>query len=536
MGTSVAGVTLLDTAVPKGTSMFVDKQVLIDQAKENVFGEFAVELPFRVQVGNNAVLVTAGVAAEDITDEEGYEYSLKASILNSGGLVTMIREKIVDVAAVGTAINKLEALDAVIPVIDMSLNQLWVMAGEGDPARVGWGDFLRWDTVLDNILRDPDVSKSCPPGQKCSKACTIASDGTVDERCAVDIFGLVMALKEHALSLLKIPEALITAGTGADTRRRRKRQRRDGTESIYLKAAFAPSIPLSVRPSYTKLFDGLPLKFRAEGEIVATVKAKAGFKFTADFATSPTPSVSNALLVRTPMQVMLEIDVTVEIGVIFGIVEGTAKGSLSIRALYDPNAADTFSGYGGATLEIEASLDGQSLSDANAGNKPTVALSMPSLFDTKTFKVEFFNFENLYQMIQLTPENLLAMLRALDKFLADYTNTEVFQMRLPMLNVNLADVLNFASGFEKRISDKMKQPKPKAEREKEFLAVASGKIRLPFTGKEAVSFTIIIDDESIAFTPFKEASNRGPFNDAGALAASDSQIYLDLAPLCFEWW
>lgn len=120
-----------------------------------------------------------------------------------------------------------------------------------------------WDTVLDNVFLDTDVSEDCSVEYSNNKFVTL------DPKCKVEVFGLLDALKLHALSLLKIPGARITAGAG--------------NGQAFLKAIFEPSVKVSFKPSYTKLFDGLPLKFRAEGELTASLKAHTGFHFTCDY-------------------------------------------------------------------------------------------------------------------------------------------------------------------------------------------------------------------------------------------------------------
>ena len=142
---------------------------------------------------------------------------------------------------------------------------------------------------------------------------------------------------------------------------------------------------------------------------------------------------------------------------------------------------------------------------------------MPDLFDTASYKVGFFNFQSLYQMVALTPEALLAMLRTVDKLLEDYTASPVFQAQLPLLNINLADVLSFVDGFEKRISARMQQPKPIAKREKSFLRVEANAVKFPYAAEREAVFTLTLDAEEVPFAPFASASSPAQFNNCSAL-------------------
>ena len=487
LGTEVHNATMFDSAKADAKPTDLTTQVstgsALVQAAGNFYGSFDVELPFKI--GNpGGLLITVGISNDDVRKGlQNTKFELMAEITMP--LVQTLRDKLLDVSTKGRAINAMPALNRKLPVLGVSFNQLFLKAAP-QFERQGWGDFLIWDTVFDKLLDD-------------IQSCAVRQD-TIMQACKVKISDLVRRFKNHAVELLTVPNFHFSGNVGG--------------KKASLSAGFDATVRVRLDPSWGEIFDNLPIKLRAAASLDLVLAVKGGFDFSADQPTSDT--VRNVKFVARPFEVSLQVDASVDLQVIFGIVEGSAVGRLNMKMefVHGSDGSSSFAGAAGADLEIDASLNGVAISDAS--EKPAVAIDVPDLSNPTDLSVMFTGFTRLRDMIQLTPENLLLMLRALDKFLQDYTNTTLFQAKIPMLDITLKDILDFTAGFEQRISARLKEPRPVKDRLKKELVLESEAFLFPYHASASSSFKLSLDDDVVNFDPFDVDES---FADAASLVS-----------------
>ena len=471
LGTEVHNVSIFDST---NTAVKTQTTVLA-QLVNNAYGSFEIELPFRIGTATSALLITVGVSNDNVQNLGNTKVELFMEMTR--GLVQQVRQKLKSLSDLGRTINAMEGLNHKLPLLGMSFNDLFVKGGAaGGITRQGWGDFLIWDTVLDKLMDDiPDCSINLSPPRP----------NTGNPSCKVMISDLIRRFKKHAMDLLDLPNLHMTGNSGGG------------------KAALSVGVEKTVRvafnPSWGEVFDNLPVKFKGAAALDILVTVKSGFDFTADYTGT---TVSNIVFSPRPFEVSVQVDADIDLAAIFGIVEAAATGSLNMNMKYTKHGAvDAFTGAAGAYMELDASINGVSISDVLA-DKPRVEIDVPDISKPTEVSVHFSNFRRLRDFIQLTPENLLLMLRALDKFLQDYTNSTLFQTKLPMLDVTLKDVLDFTSGFEERISKRLQEPDAVKDRIKDALVVAGSAITLPYAANATSAMLIVMDDATVQFTPF----------------------------------
>ena len=468
------------------TNTTVQDDGLLAQAKDNFAGSFAVSLPFKMgKTSTKSGKLILSITNTDARDLSTTRFELQAKM--SRGLAQNLRSKLGDIGDIGRKINNAGFLKENIPVLELSLHDLFKKLGGKDSGRSGWGDFLIWEDVLDaqvEVSEDNHNEFVCEVNNGAYK-------NRQNKTCEVDIFETAKAFKNHAIKLLQMPGLQIVAGTPGES----------GGKATFA-AKIAASYKLSVDASWGKLFNDLPVKFRAAGSVDLELGVKGGFEISA--TVGPNKTVTPPVLKMDPFVVKLTVDADVELGVVFGIVEGTANGQLGMEMDYTRDWANNISAFQGkieAGLEVEANLNGMPLSGVN-GQKPRLDVELLDITAPKNYTVNFTGFGSLKEFIQLTPENVLLMLRGLDKFLQDYTNTTVFNTPIPMLDVTLKDMLDFTRGFEERISKKMRGPRPAKDRRQTNLALESGNFTFPFSASANATFKLVLDEEEAIFAPF----------------------------------
>ena len=483
LGTAIYNVTVFDTAV-NGVSGAISAAPALAQAAANAYGSFNVELPFAIGP-NTGLVVGVGIYNDDVTNLANTKFELLA--IMGMPLLQELRDMLEIVSDLGRNVNGMAALNRRLPVLGVTVNEIFVKAGP-EFGRQGWGDFLIWDSVLDDLLTE-------------MASCQVNS-GIISNACEVGVTDLLHKFKSHARDLLTMPNLHLTGGVGGG--------------SASLSASFDAVVRVQLDPHWDDVFDNLPVKFRAHGALELVLTIKGGFDFSADVTAGPVPVVSNVQLTKRPFEVALQLDAEVDVGIIFGILEGTVMGDLNVDLTYTNHASQSlFEGSANAYLEIDASLNGLLISDV-IGVKPSVAIDVPDLNDPADVTVTFSKFKRLRDFIQLTPETLLLMLRALDKFLQDYTNSTLFQTKLPMLDITLKDVLDFTAGFEQRISARLQEPRPVKNRLKKDLILESENCSFPYEGKASTALNITLDEDVVQFVPF---SSTVLFNTPAALVA-----------------
>ena len=356
-----------------------------------------------------------------------------------------------DLDDVGREINEAAALNRHIPLLNRTVHELLFDRVGAVPAeqQVRFGEYLRWEDTLRAVVEAEGCTYEALTG------CAVPfSKLLVAVRARLDEIGRIMSERntQPGVPIRLILDVVPQPGSHLQ---------------LTLRVAVAVELNIQVDAPWTYLFEVPYVNLQlADAFLAVRVPVTLDFEVVVHTAGLAQSSV-------TLHELSIGAIIDAEIDVLFNVLllQGRARGSGHLDVLVrvqnavvgSPDPVD-FELQGNIEAEAEFDVSVLGVSILEDGARPSVRVVGTDLFGESELSVTTHGLDRMLSFRAMSTDTILALIDALEDFLQRYRDTEAFKKKLPLLDISLNDVLDFASSFKEAIIDELTVPLPPAQR------------------------------------------------------------------------
>ena len=440
--------------------------VLLDQA---------AGVSFTIAPLSSAITFGGSIVAEVELDEGGLPSSLflgveDLALLDSTppkftvdaeipqALMKVVRDGLVAMGDVGREVNGFEALTTTLPLMNRSLHDV-LKTGETGP---DWGDFLIWDTVLDQLFEDPLYAGCLDGSTDCPRA-----------RETVTLFTEAMAnlTQGSFTSDSGVPASFVNGGMIGD--------------SFELAFGLNGNLEVLVTPPLAELIDDDDFDFTGTGLLTVGINFGFGFEIKVNTAGGIASVTTDDIVLKLDnftmgLTIAADVTATASIGVLSASVDGgtgvlaaefggslNGGAALALADVTGSNFAFTKTATLDACLPFSASVGTQDLGElagGDADNKPQICVNDDNLFDSTAPVVSTHYMNRFFDFRGMSPIQIMGIVRGLINVVQEYRESAVFDLELPFTDVDVGDMLDFTDTLTAALSNKMVKVQDAADR------------------------------------------------------------------------
>ena len=425
-----------------------------------------------------------GVEDLALFDSTAPKFTVDAEIPRE--MMQVVRDGLAAMGDVGRDINGFDALTTTLPLMNRTLHDV-LKTGETGP---NWGDFLIWDTVLDQLFADPayagclDGSTSCPRARETVQKFTD---------------GMANLTQGSFTSDTGVPAAFVNGGMVG--------------KEFQLAFGLNGNLEVLVTPPLSELIDDDDFDFTGTGVLTVGINFGFGFEVKVDTTNGAVNVTTDDIVLRLDnftmgLTIGADVSATASIGILSasvsngtGVLAADFGGSMNAGAplklseVTKGNFAFTKSATLDACLPFSAAIGSQDLGElagATGAEKPQVCVNDSNLFDSTAPTVQTLFMDRFMDFRGMSPIQIMGIVRGLINVVQEYRESPVFDLALPFTDVDVGDMLDFTDTLTTALSNKMVKVQDAADRTTLVLCVEGDALttgwNVPGTNESAYFF------------------------------------------------